>query len=52
MGVPAFIPTAFGITIQFHVGKINKDLDEGPKRGRSIVSMKDDWETVFPPDKK
>lgn len=31
-----------------HVGKIDKGLDEGPKRGWSIVNMNDDWKTVFP----
>jgi hypothetical protein len=30
------------------IGKLAKGLDEGPKRGWSIVSMKDDWKTVFP----
>lgn len=30
-----------------NVGKINKGLDEGPKRGWSIVSMKDDWNRIY-----
>lgn len=34
-----------------HVGKLAKGLDEGPKRGWSIASMKDDWKTIFPVDK-
>jgi phosphoglycolate phosphatase-like HAD superfamily hydrolase len=31
-----------------HIGKLNKGLDEGSKLGWRIVSMKDDWKTVFP----
>jgi hypothetical protein len=31
-----------------HIGKLDKGLDEAPKRGWSIVSMKDDWKTVYP----
>jgi phosphoglycolate phosphatase-like HAD superfamily hydrolase len=31
-----------------HIGKLAKGLDEGPKLGWSLVSMKDDWKTVFP----
>ncbi len=31
-----------------HIGKLAKGLDEGPKLGWSIVSMKDDWKTIFP----
>jgi hypothetical protein len=30
------------------VGKLNRGLDEAPKRGWLVVSMKDDWKTVFP----
>ena len=29
-------------------GKLDKGLDEGPKRGWTIVSMKNDWKQVFP----
>ena len=32
-----------------HIGKLDKALDEGRARGWSIVSMKDDWKTIFPP---
>lgn len=28
-------------------GKLDKGLDEGPKRGWTIVSMKNDWKCVF-----
>ena len=32
-----------------HVGRLVRGLDEGPKRGWTIVSMKDDWKSVFAP---
>jgi phosphoserine phosphatase len=32
-----------------HVGRLDRGLDEGPKRGWTIVSMKRDWRTVYPP---
>ena len=32
-----------------HVGRLVRGLDEGPKRGWMIVSMKDDWKSVFAP---
>ena len=31
-----------------HVGQLKQGLDEGPKRGWRIVSMKDDWGVVYP----
>jgi hypothetical protein len=31
-----------------HVGKLARGLDEGPKRGWVITSMKDDWKAVYP----
>jgi phosphoserine phosphatase len=30
-----------------HIGKLDKGLDEAPKRGWTVVSMKDDWKRVF-----
>jgi hypothetical protein len=30
-----------------HVGKLARGLDEGPKRGWTLVSIKDDWRTVY-----
>ena len=30
-----------------HFGKLAKGLDEGPKRGWAIVSMKNDWKNIF-----
>ena len=32
-----------------HIGKLARGLDEAPKRGWTIVSIKDTWKTVFPP---
>lgn len=29
-------------------GRLNMGLDEGPKRGWTIVSMRDDWKTIYP----
>jgi phosphoglycolate phosphatase-like HAD superfamily hydrolase len=31
-----------------HIGKLDKALDEAPKRGWTVVDMKDDWKTIFP----
>ena len=31
-----------------HVGKLARGLDEAPSRGWTVVSMKNDWKTVFP----
>jgi 2'-5' RNA ligase len=33
------------------LGRLDKGLDEAPKRGWTVVRMKDDWKTVFPPKK-
>ena len=33
------------------VGKLDKALDEAAQRGWTVVSMKDDWKTIFPPPK-
>ena len=30
-----------------HVGKLDKGLDEAAAKGWTIVSMKDDWKSVF-----
>lgn len=32
-----------------HVGKLDKALDEAARRGWTVVDMKRDWHTVFPP---
>jgi hypothetical protein len=31
-----------------HVGRLDKALDEAPTRGWHVISMKNDWKTVFP----
>jgi phosphoglycolate phosphatase-like HAD superfamily hydrolase len=31
-----------------HIGKLDKALDEGTRRGWTIVSMKTDWKQIFP----
>jgi hypothetical protein len=36
---------------QSHVGRLDKALDEAKQRGWTVVSMKDDWKTVFGPPK-
>ncbi|WP_037143535.1 HAD family hydrolase [Rhizobium sullae] len=33
---------------QSHIGRLDKGLDEGPKRGWTIASMKSDWKQVYP----
>ena len=32
-----------------HIGKLDKALDEAVAKNWTVVSMKDDWKTVFPP---
>ncbi len=32
-----------------HIGRLDRGLDEGPRRGWTIASMKNDWKTVYPP---
>jgi hypothetical protein len=33
------------------VGRLDKALDAAPKEGWIVVSMKDDWKEIFPPEK-
>jgi len=33
------------------LGRLDKGLDDAPKHGWTVVSMKDDWKTVFPSKK-
>jgi len=35
-----------------HIGQLDKGLDEAAKKGWTVVSMKDDWKTIFPPNTK
>ena len=30
-----------------HFGKLDKGLDEAPKKGWTLISMKDEWKTIF-----
>jgi phosphoserine phosphatase len=32
-----------------HIGRLARGLDEAPKRGWTVVSMKEDWRSIFPP---
>jgi phosphoglycolate phosphatase-like HAD superfamily hydrolase len=34
-----------------HIGKLDHGLDEGPRRGWTIVNMRDDWRVIFPSNK-
>jgi len=34
-----------------HIGKLDKALDEAAAKGWTVVDMKTDWKTVFPPEK-
>jgi len=34
------------------IGRLARGLDEGPRRGWTIVSMKNDWRSVYPPEKR
>ena len=36
---------------QSSVGRLDKALDEAPRRGWTVVDMKQDWKMVFPPQK-
>jgi hypothetical protein len=36
---------------QLKVGKLDKALDQATARNWSVVDMKRDWKTVFPPEK-
>ncbi len=33
------------------VGKLDKALDEATAKGWTVVDMKNDWKTIFPPAK-
>ena len=34
------------------IGKLDKGLDEAAQRGWTVVDMKNDWKTIFPPAKR
>jgi hypothetical protein len=35
-----------------HVGKLDKALDDAPKNGWTVVSMKTEWKVIYPFEKK
>lgn len=37
---------------QSHIGQLDKAWDEAVAKGWTVVSMKDDWKTIYPPQKK
>jgi hypothetical protein len=37
----------FAYDRQSHIGKLDKGLDEAKAKGWTVVSMKDDWKTIF-----
>jgi len=37
---------------QVNIGRLDKGLDEANARGWTVVSMKNDWKTVFPLERK
>jgi phosphoglycolate phosphatase-like HAD superfamily hydrolase len=42
----------FAYDRESHIGKLDKGLDEAKAKGWTVVSMKDDWKNIFPPEKK
>jgi phosphoglycolate phosphatase-like HAD superfamily hydrolase len=38
----------FAYDRESHIGKLDKGLDDGPGRGWVIVSVKDDWKSIYP----
>jgi hypothetical protein len=37
---------------QSHIGQLDKGLEEAKTKGWTVVGMKDDWKTIFPPSTK
>lgn len=42
----------FAYDRESHIGKLDKGLDEAMAKSWTVTSMKDDWKTIFPPEKK
>jgi phosphoglycolate phosphatase-like HAD superfamily hydrolase len=42
----------FAYDRQSHIGTLDKAWDEAVAKGWTVVSMKDDWKTIYPPEKK
>lgn len=38
----------FAYDHESHIGKLDRGLDEGPKRGWTMINMKNDWIKIFP----
>jgi len=38
----------FAYDRESHIGKLDKGLDEAATKGWTVVSMKDDWKTIYP----
>jgi len=34
-----------------HVGRLDKGMDEAIKNGWTVISMKDDWQVIYPFEK-
>ena len=46
-------PSASGPTTGSpRIGRLDKGLDEAKAKGWTVVNMKDDWKTIFSPEKK
>jgi hypothetical protein len=41
----------FAYDRESQIGKLDKGLDEAVAKGWTVVSMKDDWKSIFPPQK-
>ena len=41
----------FAYDRESHIGKLDKGLDEAATKGWTVVSMKDDWKTIYPAGK-
>ncbi len=42
----------FAYDRESHIGKLAVGLDEGKRRGWSIVNMKEDWRVIYPFEKR
>jgi hypothetical protein len=52
---PSITPTTqreYAYDRDSHIGKLDRALDQAAELGWTVVSMKDDWTTIFPPAKK
>jgi hypothetical protein len=42
----------FAYDRESHIGKLDKGLDAAALKGWTMVSLKDDWKTIFPSNSK